>query len=104
MSFEILVIIFFVFLGIAFLNSKNKKEQTKNTKKMLEKRELSAALNTINKSQYSEHEISKLLIKLLEDFNSHSDIGPKLNEDEITEIEKSLNFTFIIQTFFKVFW
>ena len=91
MKIGILVIIFFASLIIKFLHSENKKKSVLIKKKMQERVEISKKIKIIKESPYNRHEISGLLITMLEEFYLHNDVQPNLTNTKLIEIEKQLN-------------
>lgn len=93
MKISILVIIFLVSLSIKLLNSNNKKKSATVKKKMQNRIEIANSIRAIKESSYNEHTIAKLLINLLEDYHLHEDIGKKLTDVQIKDLEKQISLT-----------
>ncbi|AIM61177.1 cell wall assembly protein Knr4 [Cellulophaga lytica] len=93
MKIGILAIVFFASLIIRFLHLENKNKSNEIKTKMLERAKIAKRIQAINKSSHNKHKISRLLIKMLEEFQFHDDVQPTLTETEIIEIEKQINLT-----------
>lgn len=91
MKTTVYILVAIASMGVAFLRSKNKEKEKATKKRMQEKLDQEKDIEALQASAYKNHKIAELIIELKRDTDKYKEIGNKLTDQEILQIEKEMN-------------
>lgn len=88
MSKGIFILLFIILISLKLLHQKNRKEEDVIREKMKNRQEKAKKIEEIEQSIFSQHPITQEIITLIKDTDLHDEIGAKLSDVEIENIER----------------